>query len=140
MSARGWLYLNPDTGTEYDEDHPVRGGMVPDAEDIRPANAKNLKEELIFAWEQLAEAKGSHAELGERFCRLSWERDAMASSLEKIANWMESSSGKLSHEQVREIAGIARAAIGKAPAPTTTDEGWQDFPPNTPVEGEVNHG
>lgn len=36
----GWVYFNPDSGEEYDTDHPVLGGMVPDATEVRPATAQ----------------------------------------------------------------------------------------------------
>ena len=48
--ADGWLFTNPDTGTEWAPQHPVESGEVPDAEDIRPATASILREELREAW------------------------------------------------------------------------------------------
>lgn len=53
----GWLYFNPDTGTEWAEQHPVESGEVPDAQSIRPATATNFQNELILAWEDLAKEK-----------------------------------------------------------------------------------
>lgn len=47
----GWLYQNPDTGTEYSQQHPIKSGEVPDAENVRPANRKNLLAALLAEWE-----------------------------------------------------------------------------------------
>jgi hypothetical protein len=54
----GWLFDNPDTGTEFSENHPVRSGECEDAKNIRPATAEALKEELLAAWSGWAEARG----------------------------------------------------------------------------------
>ncbi len=53
----GWLFFNPDTGTELSENHPVRSGECDDAEDIRPATKRALRDELVSAWRALAEAE-----------------------------------------------------------------------------------
>ena len=53
----GWLFLNPDTGTEWSSNHPVQSGEVDDAEDIRPATLETLHAELIEAWSALADAR-----------------------------------------------------------------------------------
>lgn len=36
-SDRGWMFLNPDTGVEWSNSHPVRSGECPDALHIRRA-------------------------------------------------------------------------------------------------------
>ncbi|GLK78074.1 hypothetical protein GCM10008171_33280 [Methylopila jiangsuensis] len=51
----GWLYHSPDSGTEWSDQHPVSSGEVPDALEIRPATAQNLRDELIRAWAALDE-------------------------------------------------------------------------------------
>jgi len=51
----GWLYHNPDTGTEWAEQHPIVSGEVPDATQVRAATATAFQNELIPAWEDLAE-------------------------------------------------------------------------------------
>ncbi|MFT8945972.1 MAG: hypothetical protein ABF876_05245 [Acetobacter aceti] len=51
--AHGWLFHNPDTGTEWSENHPVESGEVPDATDIRPATVEAVREELLDAWGEL---------------------------------------------------------------------------------------
>ncbi|GEM_PF-5071780 len=50
----GWLYRNPDTGTEWAEQHPIVSGEVPDATEVRAATATAFQNELIPAWEDLA--------------------------------------------------------------------------------------
>lgn len=35
FTGKGWVYLNPDEGTEYASNHPVGSGEVPDATSIR---------------------------------------------------------------------------------------------------------
>lgn len=46
----GYLYHNPDTGTEFSEIHPVESGECDDATDVRPATAEALLNELREAW------------------------------------------------------------------------------------------
>lgn len=46
----GWLFFNPDTGTEFSPSHPVDSGECPDAEQVREATAANLLAELTDAW------------------------------------------------------------------------------------------
>lgn len=46
----GWLFHNPDTGTEFSEGHPVESGECDDAENIRPATAEVLRDELLESW------------------------------------------------------------------------------------------
>ena len=53
----GWLFFNPDAGVEFNENHPVESGEVPDAENIRQATAENLLDELLAAWEGLDEER-----------------------------------------------------------------------------------
>lgn len=48
--SAGWLYLNPDTGLELSEQHPITSGEVPDAEKVREATAEVLANELRCAW------------------------------------------------------------------------------------------
>jgi len=38
-ALHGYVYFNPDTGTEWAESHPVESGEVSDAQDVRPATA-----------------------------------------------------------------------------------------------------
>ncbi|EPX83868.1 hypothetical protein Salmuc_01643 [Salipiger mucosus DSM 16094] len=51
----GWIFRNPDTGTEISSNHPVESGECPDAEDVRPASARELRQEIEDTWEQGAE-------------------------------------------------------------------------------------
>ena len=53
----GWLYYNPDAGPEFSEQHPIRSGEVPDAENVRRATVANLKDALFAAWQVLAETE-----------------------------------------------------------------------------------
>jgi hypothetical protein len=51
--SHGWFYFNPDTGTEWAEQHPVESGEVPDAENVRPATLSAVRGEMFDAWEAL---------------------------------------------------------------------------------------
>ena len=51
----GYLFHNPDTGTEYLPYHPVESGECLDAENIRQAMGAELLSELQSAWESWAE-------------------------------------------------------------------------------------
>lgn len=64
--AIGYLFTNPDTGTEFSRDHPIDSGECPDAEDVCPATAEALLEELKYAW-------GDHAESLAEIERLRWD-------------------------------------------------------------------
>lgn len=46
----GWLFFNPDAGTEWADSHPIESGECEDAEELRPATLNNLKEELLSTW------------------------------------------------------------------------------------------
>lgn len=50
-AGRGWVFFNPDSGTEYAESHPIESGEADDAEDIRKST--HFEDFLI---EQLREA------------------------------------------------------------------------------------
>lgn len=84
----GWLYHNPDTGTEWAEQHPVESGEVPDATDVMPGSAVHLHHHMICAWDDLrreeARADRLAKELDEavkviepfaKAGELFWERD-----------------------------------------------------------------
>lgn len=64
MSA-GYIFHNPDTGTEILPYHPVESGECCDAKDIRQATAEVLKEELLSTWEEMANEYRERAERGE---------------------------------------------------------------------------
>ena len=51
-AGAGWLFHNPDTGTELSDSHPVESGECTDAQYVRPALAPELAEMLIEAWGQ----------------------------------------------------------------------------------------
>jgi hypothetical protein len=55
--SEGWLYHNPDTGTEWSVSHPVESGEVDDAENIRPATLDAFREEMFAAWKMLEEMR-----------------------------------------------------------------------------------
>lgn len=55
----GWLFLNPDTGTEWSENHPVESGECDDATDITPATLEVMREHMLTAW---AEAEDLRSE------------------------------------------------------------------------------
>jgi hypothetical protein len=57
----GYLYFNPDTGTEFPENHPVESGECDDAENVREATAEALRDELVEAWRANAEMEVNHA-------------------------------------------------------------------------------
>lgn len=80
VDTRGWLFFNPDTGTEWSEDHPHESGEVPDAENVRPATAAALQEQLIEAWQGISE---EHASKAEAIAHLVGERDAAIARAEK---------------------------------------------------------
>lgn len=47
----GYVYHNPDTGTEWAEQHPIDSGEVPDATDIQAADLAVLHSNLMLAWQ-----------------------------------------------------------------------------------------
>lgn len=49
--AKGYLFENPDTGTEYLPYHPVESGECPYAENIREATSTELLSALIASWQ-----------------------------------------------------------------------------------------
>lgn len=49
-SNAGWLFLNPDTGIEFNVNHPVESGEVPDAKNITSATAPALLHLLTEEW------------------------------------------------------------------------------------------
>ena len=49
-SSVGWLFLNPDTGIEFNVNHPVESGEVPDAKNITSATAPALLHLLTEEW------------------------------------------------------------------------------------------
>ncbi|ADJ24796.1 hypothetical protein Hden_3001 [Hyphomicrobium denitrificans ATCC 51888] len=57
----GYLYLNPDTGTEFSENHPVESGECDDAENILEATAEALRDALLEAWREREEAETDSA-------------------------------------------------------------------------------
>ena len=59
----GWLYFNPDAGTEFSPDHPVESGEVPDADRVRAATVENLLSELQESWELLGQTRRQLREL-----------------------------------------------------------------------------
>ena len=86
--ADGWLYQNPDTGIEWSEQHPVRSGEVPDAENVRPATADALRELLLEAWSDRcdkAQAWDKLSEQGAEIARLTAERDEARRDLAEAA-------------------------------------------------------
>ena len=70
--AIGWLFINPDAGIEFNENHPIESGECEDAEDIRPATASALKDELLDAWKRLDECG---AELSARVALAETEEE-----------------------------------------------------------------
>jgi len=50
----GYVYHNPDAGTEWAEQHPVDSGEVPDATDIQAADLAVLHSNLMLAWQENA--------------------------------------------------------------------------------------
>ena len=57
LPSLGYLYSNPDTGTEFSENHPVESGECDDAENVREATAEALRDELLEAWREREEAE-----------------------------------------------------------------------------------
>ena len=49
--AVGYLFDNPDTGTEYLPYHPIESGECQDAENIREATSTELLSALIASWQ-----------------------------------------------------------------------------------------
>jgi hypothetical protein len=62
----GWLYENPDTGTEWSDQHPVESGEVDGAQNVRPATLQNLKDELLEAWRGWDEARAALSTLSSQ--------------------------------------------------------------------------
>ena len=75
-NAVGWLYYNPDTGIEFDTDHPINSGKVEDAQNVRAATATELLIELKMAWEVLEEERSAEAKMGKKWLDACAERDA----------------------------------------------------------------
>jgi Lar family restriction alleviation protein len=65
-SQLGWLYENPDTGTEWSDQHPVESGEVDGAQNVRPATLQNLKDELLEAWRGWDEARAALSTLSSQ--------------------------------------------------------------------------
>ena len=87
---RGWIYFNPDAGTEWAESHPVESGEVDDAEDIRPGTAEELLKQLLPAWRDLgtetAARETAEAALAETRERLEEAaKDALASLVAAVS-------------------------------------------------------
>ena len=55
----GWIFLNPDTGIEWSEQHPVESGEAVDAENVRPATLAELKAQMVSAWSDLMDREAS---------------------------------------------------------------------------------
>jgi type II secretory pathway component HofQ len=75
----GWLYYNPDTGIEFDTDHPINSGKIEDAQNVRPATAANLLEELKLAWEVAEEERSAEVKMGKKWL----DAEARAESAER---------------------------------------------------------
>ena len=72
----GYIFHNPDIGTEILPYHPVESGECLDAQDIRQATAEVLREELASTWEEMANYHREREKRGEESCkdseRLDW--------------------------------------------------------------------
>ena len=61
----GYIFHNPDIGTEILPYHPVKSGECLDAQDIRQATAEVLREELVSTWEEMANEHREREKRGE---------------------------------------------------------------------------
>ena len=61
----GYIFHNPDTGTEILPYHPVESGECLDAQDIRQATAEVLREKLVSTWEEMANEHREREKRGE---------------------------------------------------------------------------
>ena len=68
--SAGWLFHNPDTGTELSINHPVESGECPDAANIRRTSVKELEVELRLACDQRDCAIGEIVDLQYRVASL----------------------------------------------------------------------
>lgn len=81
LYPRGYLFHNPDTGTEYSENDPIESGEVSDAENIREATLDELKSELFDAWKALEEATLEKETLAKKLISLEEEAKRMSAKL-----------------------------------------------------------
>ena len=73
-AGRGWVFFNPDSGTEYAESHPIESGEADDAEDIRKSTHFEdfLIEQLREAQAREVAASPSSPASGVRVKALEW--------------------------------------------------------------------
>lgn len=62
---KGYIYFQPDTGTEWSEDHPIEANGSEGVEDVKPATLDVLHAELISAWNALEESERLRNQPGE---------------------------------------------------------------------------
>jgi hypothetical protein len=93
--ADGYLYHNPDTGTEWSEIHPVESGEVHDAMDVRSATAPVLRVELLSAWKALSEEEAVRREHERAIAHLRAELEQETKAAEVLRRECDALSKKV---------------------------------------------
>lgn len=129
--ADGWLFFNPDTGTEWSANHPVESGEVDDAENIRPATAEELRQELFEAWEALATppAPVSEPRVAVTDAMVETALTARIPGGSLAWHWIDGGGTGIqpAHRDVMRAALEAVLASEVAVQPTAAPEGWRSI-------------
>lgn len=130
VEHHGWLYENPDTGTEWSENNPIRSGECDDAKDARPATMQALKDELIEAWKGWEEARNMLAAVAvpEGWQLLPKEPDGwMAHAGQQVVQGFDPMTDSGVCEDVAKDVWRAMSALvpSAAPSAPASVEGWQ---------------
>lgn len=83
----GYLYFNPDTGTEFSENHPIESGECNDAENIREATAEALRDELLDAWREREDAEVELARKMEPVKMSTLTEDQIKHMVDRFLMW-----------------------------------------------------
>ena len=84
----GYIFHNPDTGTEILPYHPVESGECLDAQDIRQATAEVLMEKLVSTWEEMANEHREREKRGEESRKDSERLDWLAAQFKTTTVYM----------------------------------------------------
>lgn len=110
--AEGYLFDNPDTGTEYLPHHPIESGECQHAKNIRKATAVELLATLHDAWEGWEADRDEKKRISANVAALETEIAELKKALRHVT-WTASEYGlgKIGHESA---VNRARAALGSA--------------------------
>lgn len=116
----GWLFLNPDSGYEFSPNHPVESGECEDAENIRPATAKALLDELLSAWDAAHEFEGQLDQIARESAS---QRKALIDAEDALASIAGERTPKkfpqTSYEIAAKVLPAVRAVLPASPSPAT---------------------